>query len=256
MGGAVGGMEGFLEKESLLCSLVAVGMTMTLAGVISQRLTARRVHASAIAIACGLVAAMLAGWATGGTRGVADLAGLGGVAILGGATLRDLAIVATAFSAKLDELVQAGLRGVLSLVLGVCGAFACGAIVAYGFGYRDPVDLATIGGGAATYIVGPVTGTALGATSDVVALAVATGLVKSILVMLLTPTVAPLIGLNRPAAAMVFGGLMGTTSGVVAGLAATDPRLVPYGAVTSTFYTGLGCLLGPSLFVGVLRAIL
>jgi len=41
--------------------------------------------------------------------------------------------------------------------------------------------------------------------------------------------------------------LMGTTSGVTAGLAATDPRLVPYGAMTATFYTGLGCLLCPSV---------
>jgi hypothetical protein len=40
---------------------------------------------------------------------------------------------------------------------------------------------------------------------------------------------------------------MGTTSGVTAGLAATDPKLVPYGALTSTFYTGLGCLLCPSI---------
>ena len=31
-----------------------------------------------------------------------------------------------------------------------------------------------------------------------------------------------------------------------AGLAATDPKLVPYGAMTATFYTGVGCLLGPS----------
>jgi malonate transporter MadM subunit len=46
---------------------------------------------------------------------------------------------------------------------------------------------------------------------------------------------------------MVFGGLMGTTSGVAAGLAATDPKLVPYGAMTATFYTGVGCLLGPSI---------
>jgi malonate transporter MadM subunit len=51
---------------------------------------------------------------------------------------------------------------------------------------------------------------------------------------------------------MVFGGLMGTTSGVLAGLAATDVRLVPYGAITATFYTGLGCLLCPSLFYIVL----
>jgi len=47
---------------------------------------------------------------------------------------------------------------------------------------------------------------------------------------------------------MAFGGIMGTSSGVAAGLAATDPALVPYGAVTATFYTGLGCLVCPSLF--------
>lgn len=29
---------------------------------------------------------------------------------------------------------------------------------------------------------------------------------------------------------MIYGGLMGTTSGVAGGLAATDPKLVPYGA--------------------------
>ena len=46
---------------------------------------------------------------------------------------------------------------------------------------------------------------------------------------------------------MVYGGLMGTTSGVTGGLAATDAKLVPYGAVTATFYTGLGCLLAPTL---------
>ncbi|WP_233722229.1 hypothetical protein [Nesterenkonia massiliensis] len=62
------------------------------------------------------------------------------------------------------------------------------------------------------------------------------------------PVASPLIGLNNPKSAMAYGGLMGTTSGVAAGLAATDKRLVPYGAMTATFYTGLGCLLGPSVF--------
>jgi malonate transporter MadM subunit len=76
---------------------------------------------------------------------------------------------------------------------------------------------------------------------------VAAGLVKSILVMIGTPMVAKMIGLDNPQSAMVFGGLMGTTSGVAGGLAATDPRLVPYGAMTATFYTGVGCLLGPSV---------
>jgi hypothetical protein len=48
---------------------------------------------------------------------------------------------------------------------------------------------------------------------------------------------------------------MGTTSGVAGGLAATDPKLVPYGAMTATFYTGLGCLLGPSVIFVVIRAL-
>ena len=87
------------------------------------------------------------------------------------------------------------------------------------------------------------------------ALSVAAGLVKSILVMTLTPVVAPWIGLDNPRSALIFGGLMGTTSGVAGGLAATDERLVPYGAMTATFYTGVGCLLGPSAVFLVVRAI-
>ena len=55
---------------------------------------------------------------------------------------------------------------------------------------------------------------------------------------------------------MVFGGLIGTTSGVAAGLAATDPKLVPYGALTATFYTGIGVLLCPSIFYFIVSAIL
>lgn len=47
------------------------------------------------------------------------------------------------------------------------------------------------------------------------------------------PFVAALIGLNNPTAA--YGGLMGTTSGVAGGLVATDKRLAPHGAMTSTF---------------------
>ena len=54
---------------------------------------------------------------------------------------------------------------------------------------------------------------------------------------------------------MVYGGLMGTTSGVAGGLAATDERLVPYGAMTATFYTGVGCLLAPSILFVAVRAL-
>lgn len=245
-----------LAAESLLSGVLVVGIILAVAEVASRVLTGGRIHPSAIAISIGLALAAVAGWASGGARGLADLDGLGGLAVLGGAALRDFAIVSTAFSARLEELRRSGLRGVLALALGVIGSFTIGGTVAYACGYRDPVDLATIGGGAATYIVGPVTGSALGATSDVIAISVAAGLVKAIMVMLLTPSAARWIGLDRPEAAIVFGGLLGTTSGVVAGLAATDPKLVPYGALTATFYTGLGCLVGPSLVIAVIRLLL
>jgi malonate transporter MadM subunit len=143
----------------------------------------------------------------------------------------------------------------VALLAGVIVSFFIGAVIAYAFGYTDAISMTTIGAGAATYIVGPVTGTALGASSDVIALSVAAGLVKSVLVMIGTPFVARSIGLDNSRSAMVFGGLMGTTSGVAGGLAATDPRLVPYGAMTATFYTGLGCLMGPSVIYFVIRAI-
>jgi malonate transporter MadM subunit len=115
------------------------------------------------------------------------------------------------------------------------------------FGYRDAVSLTTIGAGAVTYIVGPVTGAALGASSELMALSIAAGLVKAILVMIMTPLIAKSIGLDNPHTAMIYGGAMGTNSGVAAGRAATDPKLVPYGVMAATFYTGLGCLLAPSV---------
>ncbi len=161
--------------------------------------------------------------------------------------MRDFAIVATAFGVHIGELKKAGIAGVISIFAGVMVSFIVGAATAVMFGYTDAISITTIGAGAVTYIVGPVTGTAIGASSEVIALSVAAGLVKSIMVMIGTPMVAKFIGLNNPQSAMVFGGLMGTTSGVAGGLAATDPRLVPYGAMTATFYTGVGCLMGPSV---------
>ena len=98
------------------------------------------------------------------------------------------------------------------------------------------------------------TGAALGADSTVMALSIATGVTKAVMVMVGTPLVAKFIGLDNPRSAMAFGGLMGTVSGVAGGLAATDPKLVPYGALTATFHTGIGCLVGPSLFFLIVRA--
>ena len=199
--------------------------------------------------------AYVGGVVTGGSQGLADIEIFVGVGLLGGAMIRDFAIIATAFGVQFDEIRKAGASAIVALFAGVISSFIIGATVAYAFGYTDPVSMTTIGAGAATYIVGPVTGTAIGASSDVVALSIAAGLVKSMLVMTGTPFVARYIGLNNPRSALVYGGLMGTTSGVAGGLAATDPKLVPYGAMTATFYTGLGCLLGPSVVFFAIRAL-
>jgi malonate transporter MadM subunit len=244
-----------LTKNSLITAFAFVGVLVWLSYEVSARLTRGHLHGSAIAIAIGLVLAWVGGSMTGGDQGLADFSLLAGVGVMGGAMFRDFAIVATAFGADLDALKKAGFVGAASVVIGVVLSFVVGSVVAVSFGYTDPVAISTIGAGAATYIVGPVTGTALGAGSDVIALSVAAGLTKSVLVMIGTPFVAPKIGLNSPHAALIYGGLMGTTSGVAGGLAATDPKLVPYGAMTATFYTGVGCLLAPSVLFLIVRAI-
>lgn len=248
-------IESVLTKYSLVTAFALVGLITWLSYKFSHHVTKGRMHGSAIAILIGLGLAYVGGVVSGGKKGLADIEWLAGIGLMGGAMLRDLAIVATAFGVSLDEFVKTGVAGIVSLFVGVLLSFFVGATVAYGFGYRDAVSMTTIGGGAATYIVGPITGTALGASSDVMALSVAAGLVKSILVMTLTPFVAKHIGLNNPRSALIFGGLMGTTSGVAGGLAATDERLVPYGAMTATFYTGLGCLLGPSVVFLLIKTI-
>lgn len=243
-------------SNGLITAFAAVGLLMLVCNLISKHLTGGRIHGSAIAIAAGLALSYVGGVATGGEDGLADIALFSGLGLMGGSMLRDFAIVATAFGVDVTELKKAGLNGVLALFVGLLVPFTLGAIVAYMFGYTDAVSVTTIGAGAATYIVGPVTGTAIGAGSDLIALSIAIGLVKSISVMIITPAVARAISLNNPSAALVIGGMMGTTSGVAGGLAATDARLVPYGAMTATFYTGLGCLLGPSLFYLIVRAII
>lgn len=236
-----------LEGNGLITGFVIVGLAMYVAYLISNKLTKGLIHGSAIAIVIGLFLAYFGGVYSDGTKGLADISLFAGIGFLGGSMLRDFAIVATSFGANFDEIKKAGIRGVASLFIGVALSFVVGVMFALMFGYTDAVSLATIGAGTVTYIVGPVTGAALNASSEVIAISIAAGLVKSILVMVGTPFVAKYIGLNNPLTAMVYGGLMGTTSGVTGGLAATDVRLVPYGAVTATFYTGLGCLLCPTI---------
>lgn len=243
------------SDQALILGFVAVGAIMGGAQLLSRWFTRGRIHASAIAILGALALAWLGGELTGGKKGLADIPGLAGLTLLGGAMLRDFAIVATAFEVDTVEARRAGWAGVIALALGTLVPFVLGVGVAWGFGYRDAVSLTTLGAGTVTYIVGPVTGAALGASSPVIALSIATGVFKAVLVMTATPFVARFIGLDNPRSAMLFGGLMGTVSGVSGGLAATDERLVPYGALTATFHTGIGCLVCPSLFFLAVRAL-
>ena len=241
--------------NGLVTAFAVVGIVMLVSAQISRRLTMGRVHGSAIAIVIGLALAYWGGTRTGGHQGLADLSLFSGIGLMGGAMLRDFAIVATAFEVQATEARKAGMIGVVALLLGTLLPFVVGASVAWSMGYSDAVSMTTIGAGAVTYIVGPVTGAAIGATSDVMALSIATGLVKAIIVMVGTPIAAKFLRLETPRSAMVFGGLAGTVSGVSAGLAATDRKLVPYGALVATFHTGLGCLLGPSLLFFAVKAI-
>ncbi len=247
--------EKTIIDNPLVTAFAFVGIVIWLSGQLSVHLTRGRVAGSAIAVLAGLALAYWGGLVTGKTKGLADIAQFSGLALMGGAMMRDFTIVATASEVHVDEARKAGWLGALALVLGTVLPFVVGVGVARAYGYTDPVVLTTIGAGAITYIVGPVTGAAIGAPSDIMALSIATGVVKSIMVMVFTPMLAKPLRLNNPQAAMVFGGLAGTVSGVSAGLAATDRRLVPYGALVATFHTGFGCLLGPSVLFLVVKAL-
>ncbi|MBM3426679.1 MAG: malonate transporter subunit MadM, partial [Bacteroidetes bacterium] len=224
--------------------------------VFSKKALKGRIPGSALAIGLALVLGYVGGLLAEGEQGLSDISYFKGLSLLGGSMYRDFAIVATATGASFLLIRKSGMLGLLSLILGIGLFFSFGVAIGWLMGYRDAVSLSTIGAGACTYIVGPITGGALGASSEIIALSIGTGVVKAIAVTMLTPALANWIGLNSPAAAMAYGGIMGTTSGVAAGLAATDPTLVPYGAVTATFYTGLGCLVCPSLFYLILSTLL
>jgi malonate transporter MadM subunit len=245
------------RDNGLVAAFAVVGLVMLVSGFISRKLTFGRVQGSAIAILIGLALAWVGGkYSDGGTKGLADITFFSGIGLMGGNMMRDFAIVATAFEVRPEEAKRAGWIGLWALLLGTLAPFIVGVCVAWAFGYRDAVSLTTIGAGAVTYIVGPVTGTAIGASSDVIALSITTGVIKAIIVMVATPAAAKFMRLKTPRSAMVFGGLAGTVSGVSAGLAATDRKLVPYGALVATFHTGVGCLLVPSVFFFTLKAIL
>lgn len=231
-----------LDKNGLIFAFLVVGIIMYVSYVISTKITKNKIPGAAIAISVGLIIAYF-----GGEKGIASVPAFSGMALLGGSMMRDFAIVGTAMGASFTEIKKTGLIGLLSLVVGTMMAFFVGGTIGYFMGYTDAKSFATIGAGACTFIVGPVTGSAVGASSDVIAISIAIGVLKSIMVTIVTPFIAKRLGIDNPQTAMIFGGLVGSTSGVSAGLAATDVKLVPYGALTATFHTAVGCLLCPSI---------
>ncbi|MFD0991172.1 malonate transporter subunit MadM [Mariniflexile jejuense] len=236
-------LENIIDKNGLIFAFLCVGFLMLFSFWISKHILKNYIPSVAIAIIIALGLAFF-----GSKNGLGNVKVFAGLSLLGGSMFRDFAVVATAMNADIAKIKAAGFAGSISLIVGVSFSFSVGALLSFLFGYTDIVSITTIGAGACTYIVGPITGYALGATSEVIAISIATGVVKTIFVTIMTPLLAKGIGLNNPHSAIVFGGLMGTTSGVAAGLAATDVKLVPYGAMAATFYTGLGCLLCPSFF--------
>lgn len=242
-----------IEKNGLVFSFLLIGIIIYISGIIAEKITKNKVPSPAIAIIIGLLLAYWGGVFTNGEKGLADITLFTGIGQLGGAMFRDFAIVSTAIGASLLVIKKAGWLGIISLILGISLSFIFGVITGLLGGYTDAVSLTTLGAGACTYIVGPITGAAIGASSAVIALSIAAGVVKAVFVAIITPFIAKYIGLNNPNTAMIFGGMVGTNAGVMAGLAATDPKLVPYGALTATFYTGLGCLVCPSLFFIIMK---
>ena len=230
-------------NNAFVMSFLFIALGVFVSSVISKYIFKGKLPSSAVAIIVGLIAAYIGGIITGGSNGIADIDVFTGIGILGGSSLRDFAIISTAYGASLSELKRSGLIGAVSLIVGVSFAFVLGTVFAVMFGYTDPVEITTIAAGTVTFITGAVTGSAVGASSDIIALAIAIGVVKSIVVMIATPLLAKAMRLDNFRSAMVYGGIMGTTSGVSAGLAATDQKLVPYGAMTATFFTGLACLI-------------
>lgn len=248
MTGALDTLQNMLNENGLLLGFVYVGVLALVSKCLSKHALKEKLQWSAVAMLISLLLAFIGGVYTGGKKGLADIPIFSGLAFFGGAMFRDFTIVSLCAGINLHLFKKYAGLCLVSLAIGLIISFVPAAMIAYVFGYRDAVSITTIAAGAQTFVVGPVTGAALGAESEVIAISVAVGLIKSVGIIIFAPLIAKRIGLTTPKAAVAFGGLMGTKSGTIAGLAATDEGLVPFGVLSTAFYTGLGCLLCPSLF--------
>ena len=94
-----------LTHLGLVTAFALVALIMWLSTKLSKYLTKGRVHASAIAIVIGLILAYVGGSVTGGQKGITDIALFAGVGLMGGAMLRDFAIVATGKRSSSNSLL-------------------------------------------------------------------------------------------------------------------------------------------------------
>lgn len=112
-----------VTKNGLISAFLLVGVVTAFSYWVSDKLSRGVIHGSAVAIALGLLLAYFGGLYSGGNRGLADISLFSGVALMGGAMLRDFAIVATAFGADTRALREAGWAGAASVVIGVVLSF-------------------------------------------------------------------------------------------------------------------------------------
>ena len=106
-----------LDKNGLIFAFLLVGLIMSFSFWISKKI-GNKIPAVALAVFIGLVIALF-----GQKKGISDVQFFSGMALLGGSMLRDFSIVATAMGAEIDKIKQAGLAGLISLVLGVFFSF-------------------------------------------------------------------------------------------------------------------------------------
>src|SRR5262249_55398931 len=130
-------IERLFAEHGLVAAFALVGVVMWISYGLSKWLTFGRIHGSAIAIVLGLVLAYVGGAVTGGKNGIADIPIFAGMGLMGGAMLRDFAIVATAFEVDVDQAKRAGALGAIALTIGTILPFIVGAVVAVAFGYTD-----------------------------------------------------------------------------------------------------------------------
>ena len=116
--------------NGLVTAFAIVGFIVLISGQISRRLTFGRVHGSAIAIVIGLALAYWGGTQTGGHKGLADMTLFGGIGLMGGAMLRDFAIVATAFEVQATEARKAGMIGAVALLSAIAAVAVCACVIA------------------------------------------------------------------------------------------------------------------------------